>query len=541
MRRQMSMSGKLELMGVTRERYRKAGRKEKTKILDELVASTGLNRKYAITVLRDGGGVRSRGGTQGPVTVRYGEAVREALEGVWEASNRLCSKRLVAVMETLMEAMERGGHLHLDAAVRSDMLGISPATVDRLLGPIRRLRGGRGMSTTRPGQLLKKQIRVRTFADWKEGGIGFFEIDLVAHCGTRTDGQYVNTLVATDVATGWTEMEAILCKGQMAVVAALERIRTRLPFPLLGVDSDNGSEFINEVLVGYCQRHEITFTRSRPYKKNDQCYVEQKNGNVVRRNVGYDRYEGLEACAELNRLYCSLRPYVNFFQPSMKLLSKHRVGSKAIKRYDRPKTPHSRVSDDQIVSVETTAKLNSRVLELDPVSLLRAIHRQQDRLAGLAYDVVPATTAPLPAAETERTSHDAVIQTEGRHYKRNAKVSTPRYWRTRADPFADVWADVETLLDAAPETTPVILLGHLQETYPGRFNRSHLRTLQRRVKAWQLSWLAIHGQQADSQRLHNESPDPAVVVNGSRRTIGADPPIWSPESGTTVADLGATS
>jgi hypothetical protein len=274
MRAKMSMRGKLELMGVTRERYRTAGRKEKTKILDELVACTELNRKYAITALGESGSAPHPGGThRATVRVRYGEAVREALEAVWEASNRLCSKRLVAVMRTLIEAMERGGHLRLEADVRRELHRVSPATVDRLLSPIRHGRGGRGISTTRPGNLLKKQVRVRTFADWNDGGLGFFEIDLVAHCATHTAGQYVSTLVATDVATGWTEMDAIVCKEQVAVVAALDRIRGRLPFPLLGLDSDNGSEFINEVLVGYCSQHKITFTRSRPYKKNDQCYV----------------------------------------------------------------------------------------------------------------------------------------------------------------------------------------------------------------------------------------------------------------------------
>jgi hypothetical protein len=511
----MSMSGKLELMDVTRERYRGAGRKEKTKILDELVASTGLNRKYVITALGEGGDVRRGGGTQRAVRVRYGEAIRGALEGVWEASNRLCSKRLVAVMATLIEAMERGGHLSLDADVRRELLNISPATVDRLLSPIRHGRGARGMSTTRSGNLLKNQIRVRTFADWDEGGVGFFEIDLVAHCGTRADGQYINTLVATDVATGWTDMDAILCKDQVAVVTALDRIRGRLPFPLLGLDSDNGSEFINEVLVRYCDRQKITFTRSRPYKKNDQCYVEQKNGNVVRRNVGYDRYEGIEACSELNRLYYGLRPYVNFFQPSMKLLSKRRIGAKVIKQYDKPKTPHKRVSDDPRVSLETTSALQLRLLQLDPIGLLRAVHGQQDRLAALVCDVKPLTMAPLPADENDPTANGHAIQTGGRHYKRNVKVKTPRYWRTRVDPFADVWAEIEMILNAAPETTPVMLLEHLQETYPGRFQRANLRTLQRRVKTWRISWLAKHGQLGDSQCSNHESPDTAVSGNGS--------------------------
>jgi hypothetical protein len=254
--------------------------------------------------------------------------------------------------------------------------------------------------------------------------------------------------------------------------------------------------------------------------------VEQKNGNVVRRNVGYDRYEGLVACTELNRLYGELRPYVNFFQPSMKLQSKRRIGAKVIKQYDKPKTPHERVSDDSSLSRETIAALQLRLLGLDPIHLLRGVHRQQDRLAMLACDVAPPTAEALPADENKPGANNAAIQTGGRHYKRNAKVKTPRHWRTRVDPFADVWAEVEMLLDAAPETTPVMLLGHLQETYPGRYKRDHLRTLQRRVKAWRLSWLAKHAQPADLHCSKDVSSTTARSLNGPESTVAADPTIW---------------
>jgi hypothetical protein len=285
-------------------------------------------------------------------------------------------------------------------------------------------------------------------------------------------------------------MEAILFKDQVAVVAALEHIRARLPFTVLGLDSDNGSEFINETLINYCKQHEITFTRSRPYKKNDQCYVEQKNGHVIRRNVGYDRYEGLEACRELNTLYESLRTYNNYWQPSMKLVWKHRVSAKVIKRYDKAQTPHDRLAScPQQVSQNTIAALTSRQKALDPVSLLRSIHWQQDRLAKLAVDVAVVSAAILETGNAAAANGGA-IQTEGRHYKRSPKVRTAHDWRTRIDPFAEMWAEVELLLKKAPETTATALLEHLQDRHPGRFEQKHLRTLQRKVKLWRLSWLA---------------------------------------------------
>ena len=202
------------------------------------------------------------------------------------------------------------------------LIGMSVSTADRLLAPIRRAERLRGKSTTLPGSLLKHLVPIRTFADWDDSRPGFVEADLVAHCGSSTAGSYLHTLTVTDVAIGWTECLAIPYRDQDTVLKSLEIARRRLPFPLLGLDTDNGSEFLNYALVAYCERESITFTRSRAYKKNDQCYVEQKNGSVVRRFVGYERFEGLTPCQVLSRLYQVLRLYVNFFQPSMKLISK---------------------------------------------------------------------------------------------------------------------------------------------------------------------------------------------------------------------------
>ena len=223
--------------------------------------------------------------------------------------------------------------------MRQGLLSLSPATADRLLHQ-QRISEGRSISTTHPGKLLKHQIPIRTFADWSEQAPGFMEADLVAHCGDRADGAFLNTLVLTDIATGWTECLALLRRGEAEVIGAMEASRQCLPFPLLGLDTDNGGEFINYELVNYCKQQKITFTRSRSYRKNDQAHVEEKNGSVVRRLVGYDRYEGIGAWRALTALYEVLRLYINFFQPSMKLLSMERIGSRIIKRYDRARTPY---------------------------------------------------------------------------------------------------------------------------------------------------------------------------------------------------------
>src|SRR5579864_5319070 len=219
---------------------------------------------------------------------------------------------------------------------------MSPTTADRILRPSRK-QGAHGISTTRSGTLLKKQIPVRTFQDWNEAKPGFMEADLVAHCGSHADGSYLYTLTLTDIPTGWTECLPLLNRGQEAVVAALKRAQQLLPFPLLGIDTDNGAEFINVELLAFCEREQLTFTRGRPRRSNDQCYVEQKNGQIVRQVVGYDRFVGELAYRQLTELYRALRVYVNCFQPSMKLQTKQREGSKIHRTYDQAQTPMQRL------------------------------------------------------------------------------------------------------------------------------------------------------------------------------------------------------
>jgi len=261
---------------------------------------------------------------------------------------------------------------------------MSPSTIDRLLRPWRRLGGRRRLSTTKPGSLLKNSIPIRTFADWTDERSGFLEVDLVAHCGESAEGFYLTTLSTVDVASGWSECMGVWGKGQSRVRGAVHRIRQRLPFPLLGLDSDNGSEFINHHLYTYCLDENITFTRSRSYKKNDSCHVEQKNWSVVRRLVGYDRYNSHAALECLNMVYATLRHYVNFFQPTMKLISKTRHGAKVHKVYDTARTPYQRLLESSTLTPAKHAELAATYRGLNPVLLLSQLNGHLEKLWNLA-------------------------------------------------------------------------------------------------------------------------------------------------------------
>ena len=325
-----------EYTEAVRGRYLQATKKEKGRVLDEFTKVVGCHRKAAIRLLRRANqpkGNKKRGRPQ-----QYGASVAEALRVAWETTDRLCSKRLHPFLPELVEVLRRHGDRTMTAEMEAQLCRMSPSTIDRLLRPWRRVGGRRPFTTTKPGSLLKSSIPIRTlrcaqgrlFADWQEDRPGFLEIDLVPHCGDSAEGFYLTTLSSVDVASGWSECVGVWGKGQERVGGAVQRVRQRLPFPLLGLDSDNGSEFINRHLYTYCRRQGITFTRSRPYKKNDSCHVEQKNWSVVRRLVGYDRYSSRAALEILNRVYDLLRLYVNFFQPVMKLVSKTRHGAKSL-------------------------------------------------------------------------------------------------------------------------------------------------------------------------------------------------------------------
>jgi Integrase core domain len=287
-----------ELLGALRERYERAPKAEKSRVLDEFVAVAGCHRKHAIRLLTGSG----RAGLAAPGVDRrtYDEAVREAVIMLWEAADRICGKRLKAILPSLVTSLERHGHLGLEPTVRQRVLAASPATLDRLLASVRSTACQRKKrkTATKPS----KQVPIRTFADWNEPPPGYLEIDFVAHGGSSMQGTFLWSLVATDVCSGWTEGVPLVAREQALVAEGLEVIRRQFPVPVLGIDSDNDSAFINDTLLGYCQQQGLEFTRSRAYRKNDQAWIEQKNGAVVRRFVGYDRLTGLVALELLQRI-----------------------------------------------------------------------------------------------------------------------------------------------------------------------------------------------------------------------------------------------
>src|SRR5450759_3940371 len=379
--RKVSMATRAELILAIRGRYASAGRPEKAKILGEFVALTGFHRKHAMRLLR-GSDEPAKGGARLGRRI-YGDAVRAALVLAWEASDRICGKRLHPLLPLLIEAMERHGHGGLDGQNRQQLLAMSAATIDRILTGVRA--SATGQRRRKGSTAIRRSVPVRTFSDWNNPAPGFVEADLMAHSGPFAKGAFTQTLVLTDIATGWTECAPLLVREQTVLTVALTELRKLLPFALLGFDTDNDSVFMNETVRDYCLRENIELTRCRPYRKNDQAFVEQKNGAIVRKIVGYRRFEGLQATRELARLYASTRLFVNFFQPSFKLKEKHRDGAKVIKRYHRPATPYQRLLADPLTPEETRRQLTALSLTLDPVLLLRDIRLAQQELAESKY------------------------------------------------------------------------------------------------------------------------------------------------------------
>ena len=373
----MSLNSKRELVEVVRARYLKASKVEKQKILDEFTSVTGYHRKHAIRILKNQFQKCRRRRTS--YKTIYGGEVVQALEQIWEIYGRICSKRLQPFLAEGMRVLERCQEIELSEETKALLLKISSASIDRCLRAVR-IKAPHGLSTTKPGSLLKTLIPVHSFTEWDEERPGFLEIDLVAHCGNTSAGQFLCTLTCTDLCTGWTDVTGLLHRSQQAVSEALCQMRQRLPFALLGIDSDNGGEFINDLLYRYCLNEQVTFTRSRPYQKNDQAHVEQKNWSVVRHTVGYDRWETQQELALLENIYDDLRPYINFFQPSLKLIAKERLGNKTRKRYDPAKTPYQRVLDRNDIALLAKARLINLYLQLNPAELRRRIDQNIAKL-----------------------------------------------------------------------------------------------------------------------------------------------------------------
>lgn len=441
----------------------------------------------------------------------YGSEVQEALHLAWLAANRICAKRLVPFLPTLVESLERHGHLQLTPEVRQQLLTISSATADRLLRAYRVLQRTRSM--TRAGTLLKKQIPIRTFHDWDDAQPGFLEIDVVAHCGTLYEGSYLSTLTLTDVATGWTECVPLLHRGQ-----ALDRARQLLPFPMLGLDTDNGGEFINAEVLAYCEREQITFTRGRTHKSNDQCYIEQKNGAIVRQVVGYDRFSGEAALRQLTELYRALRLYVDIFQPSMKLQSKRREGSHVHRTYDAAQTPLQRLRATGVLEAQQGQALDQVAQILDPLQLLSQLFQLQKAL--WRHAILPTAQpqhAPahatvhfsLDRAAPDESSSEAQVEAKPlqlpkRRHKKYEKSRRPHDWRSRPDPFEGYREQITARLLANPERTGVSLFQQLQDLYPGRFRDTQVRTLQRGLQKLRARLLVTFDDQGTQEPLNGQ-------------------------------------
>ena len=376
------MSTKHQLTLKVLPRYLKASRKEKGKILDEYCANTGYNRKYAIWKLniyqmqdRETPGRRVRRGQR-----KYGLEFQKALETIWKACDKICSVRLHPFLPEMISVLKRFGEIRISAETEAKFLMVSRATIDRLLQDARKREGQRLRGTTKPGTILKHEIPLRT-GNWEETIPGYGEIDLVVHCGDSTAGHFANTLNYTDITTAWSEREAVLGRAQPKVHKALDNTSRRLPFPLHGIDSDNDSAFINDQILRYCRREKIVFTRSRPYKKNDNAHVEQKNWTTVRKIFGHVRIDTERQVNLMNSLYLGpLTDYKNFFQPVQKCVEKKRVGSRKVKKYDKARTPYQRVLESEDVSEEIKEKLRKRYMTLNPIKLRNEIERELEKI-----------------------------------------------------------------------------------------------------------------------------------------------------------------
>jgi hypothetical protein len=474
----ISKQTKSELLDVLRQRYLQAAKQDKGRILDEFVAVAGCHRKHAIRLLRANVPLTNAA----PIVARrtYDEAVRQALIVLWEAADRICGKRLKAILPSLVSSLERHGHLNLDATLRQHLLAISAATIDRLLA------GVRGNTARRNKRQAKsrssKGIPVRTFADYGDPLPGYLEIDFVSHGGSSMQGVFLWSLVATDVCSGWTEAVALVTREQSLVVEGLNLLRQQFPMPIRGIDSDNDSAFINDTLLAYCQQQKWEFTRSRAYQKNDQAWIEQKNGAVVRRFVGYERYSGLVAGQCLARLFQDMRLFVNYFQPSMKLRSKTREGARVKKVYHKAATPCERLLAHAGVAEAVKQKLRAEQSQLNPLELL---HRTRDSQAALAA----LSSGELGGEDRESLEQflaglpELWRRGEARPTPRE-KPPSPRYWRTRKDPLEKVWPEILLWLQEEPDATAKSLFERLDQKYPGQFPQAQLRTLQRRVQDW---------------------------------------------------------
>lgn len=520
MKRKMTHTVRTELADAIRVRYQSATGKQKRRILDEFIASTGYHEKSAIRVLNAPSAPKVRQPRNRPSL--YDEAARGALIVLWEASDRVCGKRLKALLPILLPALERNGHLKLDEAIRAKILAMSAATIDRLL------RAPRSVTRSKKRRRIEpephRRIPLRTFADWNEPIPGSMEMDLVAHCGAVSRGSYIHSLVLTDIASGWTEAAPLVVRESSLVVETLERVRVGLPFALRALDVDNGSEFVNDRLIEYCLTRGIELTRSRPYRKNDQAWIEQKNGAVVRKLLGYRRFSGIAAAQAITRLYGASRLFVNFFQPSFKLAAKHREGAQVSKRYHPPQTPCERLLQAECMPDAAKMKLREIADTLDPLKLLEEMRAMQAHLTALADGETPPSATAEPPDLAAFVAGLSSAWRAGEVRPTFSAAAKPRYLRSlqsakehvSAIPAAPparapapmvraperpqmiyagpgkgsfhaltmVWPLVCRRLEGCPNINSTQLFEELCAQFPGRFNPFQRKTLSKRVKIW---------------------------------------------------------
>jgi transposase InsO family protein len=392
----MSRKSRWEYFRAVYARYRQAERRQKQVILDEFCANTGYNRKYAIRLLNGPAPERARPCVRRRRAPSYSSAALAVLARLWEAAGYPWSVRLKALVELWMPWIQK--HFRLSAAVRRQLEAISARQMDRRLRERKQRFKRRLYGHTRPGALLKHQIPVKTDA-WDVRVPGFTEVDLVSHSGNAASGDFAYSLNVTDIHTTWTETRAVLGKGETAVRDRLEEIAAALPFRLFGIDSDNGSEFINWHLGRWCHARDIQWKRSRPYKKDDNAHIEQKNWTHVRKLLGWDRYDTPQAVEAINDLDRNeLRLWMNLFQPSVKLVKKVRVGSRVRRLYAAAQTPLDRVLDSGVLEPEQAEALRALRRSLDPFELARAIERKLDRI----YILANRRLSPRPASSSSR-------------------------------------------------------------------------------------------------------------------------------------------
>src|ERR1700688_2716678 len=525
----ISMGARREVVSAVAERYRSTRRTEKGRILDELCATTGWHRKHAVRTLRQH---ETPNGIQAPRERkrRYGATIKDALTALWEASDRVCGKRLKVMIPTLLPALEQHGRLKLGKGDHDLVLAVSAATIDRVLGDVKVAASGGKRRRAGFYSAIRREVPIRTFNDWKGPPPGFCEVDMVAHGGTSVAGSFIQTLTMVDVATGWTECLPLVTRDGSLVVEAMKHAQSLFPWLLRGVDFDNDSAFMNDVVVPWCREQKLEVTRSRAYKKNDQAFVEQKNGAVVRRLMGYGRFDGVETARVMGRLYAAARLYVNFFQPSFKLKEKHREGAKVIKRYHAPLTPYQRALAHPKVTAAVKRRLRDQYRSLDPVALLAEMRATQeelgnrvDRRAGLARGLQRACTSTVPAtaATFAKTLGKTVTVGEPRatHRRPRRPYKTRVRMPSKLDPHI---AAIEGWLAEQSQLTALAIVGRLSEKYPEEFGTKQHSIVQRLLRTLRRKAAEQLVAQEPLGDATTAAPLPGVV-DGSGY-VGPDPP-----------------